>query len=121
MTITTKRGKVAMNPYTAQRIALADTYLPAAGPLATTNRGFHECYNHLLGETLDRLGYAIPVLVMLHDDLHLSAAGSRQYVQVVPEHYHQLKAVAHSGFGSELFLFLMQIPSSYQQHGHHSR
>ncbi|MCO6042920.1 hypothetical protein NG895_03270 [Aeoliella sp. ICT_H6.2] len=93
-----------MNPYTAQRIALADTYLPAAGPLATTNRGFHECYNHLLGETLDRLGHAIPVLVMLHDDLHLSAAGSRQYVQVVPEHYHQLKAVAHSGFGMQLWL-----------------
>lgn len=93
-----------MNPYTAQRIAEADSYHPQAGPLAATNRGFHESYNSLLGETLDKLGQSIPVIVALHDDLLLVANGGQQQVRVIPEHYHQLKAVAHSAFGMQLWL-----------------
>lgn len=93
-----------MNPYTAQRIAEADTYAPQTGPLAATNRGFHESYNTLLGDTLDQLGHSIPVIVMLHDDLLLVAGDTQQQARVVPEHYHRLKAIAHSGFGLQLWL-----------------
>lgn len=93
-----------MNPYTAQKIAEADSYAPQTGPLAATNRGFHESYNSLLGETLDQLGKSIPVIVMLVDDLLLLAEGNRQQVSVIPENYHQLKAIAHSSFGMQLWL-----------------
>ncbi len=94
----------AMNPFTATKIAEANTFLPDAGPLAATNLAFHDSYNNVVCDVLAQLGHDTPVIGLVADDLLLLVDGKQESERVIPEHFHQLKAIGHSAFALQLWL-----------------
>ncbi|WP_442483016.1 hypothetical protein [Aeoliella sp. SH292] len=93
-----------MNPHPELRLVASAAFAPYAGPLAAANRGFHDIYNRLVVDTIDAIGDSIPVLVMIGDDLSLLANNETRTERVIPELYHQLKAIGHTAFGVQLWL-----------------
>ena len=92
------------NPYTLRKLDEARSLPPRTGPLAVANIGFHETYTRLVEQTLGELGERLPVILLIGDDLTLLCDGKTQREQVIPAHYHELKALAHIAFGIELSL-----------------
>lgn len=93
-----------MNPHPELHLVASAAFAPYSGPLATANRGFHDIYNRLVVDTIDTIGDSIPVLVMIGDDLSLLANNDTRTERVIPELYHQLKAISHTAFGVQLWL-----------------
>jgi hypothetical protein len=83
-------------------------YQPSSGPLAEINQDFHDSYELLVQRTLEQLGQAgQPVMIMRGDQLILLHDGQREEADVVPNMYHQLKAVSHVPLG--LYTFFIAI------------
>lgn len=93
-----------MNPHPELRLVASAAFAPYSGPLAAANRGFHDIYNRLVVDTIDAMGNSIPVLVMIGDNLSLLANNETRTERVIPELYHQLKAISHTAFGVQLWL-----------------
>jgi hypothetical protein len=92
------------NPYTQRKLAEARDLPPQNGLFAEINVGFHETYTRLVEQVLAQLGDSIPVVVLIGDDATLLCDGKEQREQVIPARYHELKALAHLGFGVQLTL-----------------
>jgi len=92
------------NPYTQRKLAEARDLLPRNGPFAEINVGFHETYTRLIEQILAQLGESVPVVVLIGDDATLLFDGGEQRQQVIPAHYHDLKALSHFAFGVQLTL-----------------
>jgi hypothetical protein len=90
------------NPYTQRELATARDLPPHSGPLAAANVSFHEAYTRLVEQVLLELGESVAVIVLIGDDATLFCDGSEQRGQVIPAAYHELKALAHLGFGVQL-------------------
>ncbi len=94
----------APNPYTQRKLAEARDLPPRNGPFSAFNIGFHATYTRLVEQVLDQLGKGVPVVVLIGDDATLLCDGGEQREQVIPAHYHELKALAHLAFGVQLTL-----------------
>jgi hypothetical protein len=70
-------------------------YKPPAGSLGEANHRFHDEYDRALDRTRLRLGNEIPVILVFEGKLVTHWRGVRDEVQLIPEVYHKLKAVAH--------------------------
>ena len=92
------------NPYTQRKLAEARELLPRNDPFAAINVGFHVTYTRLVEQVLAQLGDSVPVVVVIGDDATLLCDGGEQREQVIPVHYHKLKALAHLAFGVQLTL-----------------
>jgi hypothetical protein len=92
------------NPYTQRKLAEARDRPPLNEPFAAANLGFHETYTRLVEQVLAQLGDSVPVVVLIGDDAILLSDGGEQREQVIPTHYHELKALAHLAFGVQLTL-----------------
>ena len=83
------------------------TYLPATGPLSETNRNFHRAYSDLVAITLGRLGgEKDPVIIVAGDNVHLLWNREEESTRIVPDQYHNAKALSHVPFGLYLSLQL---------------
>lgn len=91
------------NPHTDAKLKAANTYAPKSGALGDANQDFHESYNQLVAEHLKQLGHEVPVIVMT-DHLNLLIDGTKQSELVIPDRYHELKAISHVAFGLQLTL-----------------
>ena len=92
------------NPYTQRELAEARNRRPPNEPFAAMNVSFHETYTRLVEQVLAQLGDSVPVIVLIGDDATLLCDGSEQREQVIPSHYHELKALGHLAFGVQLTL-----------------
>jgi hypothetical protein len=92
------------NPYTQRKLAEARGLPPHNGPFAAFNIGFHKTYTRLVEQVLAQLGDSVPVVVLIGDDATLLCDGREQREPVIPTRYHELKALAHLGFGVQLTL-----------------
>ena len=80
-------------------------YLPAAGPLSETNRGFHRAYDDLVARTRELLGSAdYPVIVVAGYGVHLLWNRQEENAHLVPDRYHEVKAFSHLPLGLYLAL-----------------
>jgi hypothetical protein len=92
------------NPYTQRELAEARNRPPPNEPFASINVSFHETYTRLVEQVLAQLGDSVPVVVLIGDEAMLFSDGGEQRAQVIPARYHELKALAHLGFGVQLTL-----------------
>lgn len=92
------------NPHTEKKLSAAHTFAPKTGPLGEANAGFHESYNLLVRDTLPQLGAEIPVIAVMGSHLKFLFEGSEQSELLIPDRYHDLKALSHIAFGIQLTL-----------------
>ncbi|MGC1322681.1 MAG: hypothetical protein WA849_10895 [Candidatus Udaeobacter sp.] len=92
------------NACTQRKLAEARDLPPRNGPFSAFNMGFHKTYTRLIEQVLTQLGENVPVVVLIGDDATLLCDGQEQREQVIPIHYHELKALAHLAFGVQLTL-----------------
>lgn len=72
------------------------TFEPRKGTLSVLNNQFHADYNKLVQKTISYLGDSThPIIVFKGDSLLLTYRNIRKPVRVIPEQYHQLKAISH--------------------------
>ena len=73
--------------------------------LDAANNAFHDSYSLIVQQMQDRLGtQGYPVLVMEADRAALFLNGERHEATILPEMYHNVKAVGHLPFGTYLTL-----------------
>jgi hypothetical protein len=78
----------------------AQSFEPTTGGLSLINQQFHQDYNTLVKSTLAYLGDSShPVIVFTGDTLVFIYQGRRKTSRVVPQEYHQLKAISHLPLG----------------------
>ena len=92
------------NPYTQRELAEARKLPPLNEPFAAINASFHDTYTRLVEQVLAQLGDSVPVIVLIGDDATLLCDNGQQLEQVIPPHYHELKALGHLAFGVQLTL-----------------
>lgn len=89
-------------------LALALLLAPAAWPqpnpevppgIDALNLGFHQSYEARIAAMLPALGDALPVILVLDDQLVLLARGRREVAGVQPPMFHLLKSIDHLPLG----------------------
>lgn len=88
------------NPFTREKFEEIDSYDHYEGVIKELNQSFHISYNLLIHKTHETLGKEhTPVIVMAHEEVILYHNGEVETVNIIPQMYHQLKAIGHVSFG----------------------
>ncbi|MCL1125352.1 hypothetical protein [Shewanella surugensis] len=83
-------------------------FAPFTGPLSILNVQFHQAYNQaVIAEVAQIKAGKIPVMIMSSGYLTFYFQGIRRQVKVVPDLYHEIKAVDHMVLG--LYVFLSRL------------
>lgn len=88
------------NPFTREKFEAIDSYDHYEGVIKELNQSFHYSYNVMIHKTHETLGKeTTPVIIMAHEEVILFHKGRKEKVNIIPQLYHQLKAIGHVSFG----------------------